>query len=125
MHRPDESRLRLKNEATTESEDALIHTIQELQYSGYYSKPQLLQCTSPFTTSNDIDLAIADSTTSSLNSSFAAMTMATSSTQIRNWNQPRRQEARKRRQDLGNFTRNRIGVRHENQTFWSKRKLDA
>ena len=84
------------------SEDALIHAIRELQKVSQIEKRiAFLQCTSPFTTSNDIDLVIAALNHNSLNSSFAAtpwhgFLWSTKGEGI-NHNP---MEARKRRQDL-------------------------
>lgn len=58
---------------TASSEDALLYTIQELQKRGPIEDIiAFLQCTSPFTTSNDIELVIAELNDNRLNSSFAA-----------------------------------------------------
>ena len=58
---------------TAKSEDALIHTIKKLREQGQVEENiAFLQCTSPFTTSEDIDLVIAALDNKNVNSSFAA-----------------------------------------------------
>ena len=58
---------------TAKSEDALLHAIKELQGKGQIEeKIAFLQCTSPFTTSQDIDLVIAALDDENVNSSFAS-----------------------------------------------------
>ena len=93
---------KLSNDSAS-SEHALIHAIQELEKQGPIEDIiAFLQCTSPFTTSNDIDLVIAELNDKSLNSSFAAtpwhgFLWTPEGTGI-NHNPS---EARKRRQDIG------------------------
>ena len=58
---------------TAKSEDALLHTIKELSQQGpIEEKIAFLQCTSPFTTSEDISMVIDALDVDDYNSSFAA-----------------------------------------------------
>ena len=58
---------------TAKSEDALLHTIKELSQQGpIEEKIAFLQCTSPFTTSEDISMVIDSLDVDDYNSSFAA-----------------------------------------------------
>ena len=65
---------RLSND-TAKSEEALLHTIEAMQKKGpIEERIVFLQCTSPFTTANDIDLVISALDNVNINSSFGATT---------------------------------------------------